>query len=85
MERCTSFFPIVLDHCEMDELTGLFEVRVQVKSRVEQLELQLSDDQVKDVTAKIKELADVRTQSMDDVDTVLRVCESLVLLLLDLP
>ncbi|GAA5948204.1 hypothetical protein JCM3765_001312 [Sporobolomyces pararoseus] len=44
-----------------------------VKSRVEQLELQLSDDQIKDVTAKIKELADVRTQSMDDVDTVLRV------------
>lgn len=74
-----------------------------VKSRVEQLELDMSDDQVKDVvrpsppslplalsplpprqaltlsphvspqTAKIKELADVRTQSMDDVDTVLRV------------
>ncbi|KAK4703496.1 homocitrate synthase, partial [Phenoliferia sp. Uapishka_3] len=44
-----------------------------VKSRVEQLELVLSDDQVKDVTQKIKELADVRTQSMDDVDTVLRV------------
>lgn len=44
-----------------------------VKSRVEQLELVLTDDQVKDVTAKIKELADVRTQSMDDVDTVLRV------------
>ncbi|GAA5828811.1 hypothetical protein JCM11251_005882 [Rhodosporidiobolus azoricus] len=44
-----------------------------VKSRVEQLELELTDDQVKDVTAKIKELADVRTQSMDDVDTVLRV------------
>jgi homocitrate synthase len=44
-----------------------------VKSRVEQLELELTDDQVKDVTAKIKELADIRTQSMDDVDTVLRV------------
>ncbi|KAI5479898.1 homocitrate synthase [Pseudohyphozyma bogoriensis] len=44
-----------------------------VKSRVEQLELEMTDDQVKDVTAKIKELADVRTQSMDDVDTVLRV------------
>ncbi|GAA6028227.1 hypothetical protein JCM8097_006927 [Rhodosporidiobolus ruineniae] len=44
-----------------------------VKSRVEQLELELTDEQVKDVTAKIKELADVRTQSMDDVDTVLRV------------
>lgn len=52
----------------------LFVSNLQVKSRVEQLELQLSDDQVKDVTAKIKELADVRTQSMDDVDTVLRVC-----------
>ncbi|BGP16491.1 hypothetical protein JCM10213_001172 [Rhodosporidiobolus nylandii] len=44
-----------------------------VKSRVEQLELEMTDDQIKDVTAKIKELADVRTQSMDDVDTVLRV------------
>ncbi|GAA5854397.1 hypothetical protein JCM8547_001808 [Rhodosporidiobolus lusitaniae] len=44
-----------------------------VKSRVEQLELEMTDEQVKDVTAKIKELADVRTQSMDDVDTVLRV------------
>jgi homocitrate synthase len=28
------------------------------------------------VTAKIKELADVRTQSMDDVDTLLRVYHS---------
>jgi len=44
-----------------------------VKSRVEQLGLELTDDQVKDATAKIKELADVRTQSMEDVDMVLRV------------
>jgi homocitrate synthase len=29
--------------------------------------------QIKDATAKIKELADVRTQSMDDVDSLLRV------------
>lgn len=29
--------------------------------------------QIKDATAKIKELADVRTQSMDDVDALLRV------------
>jgi homocitrate synthase len=43
---------------------------------VEQLCLQLTDDQVKDATAKIKELADVRTQSMEDVDTVLRVYHS---------
>ena len=43
---------------------------------MEQLGLQMTDDQVKDATAKIKELADVRTQSMEDVDTVLRVYHS---------
>ena len=47
-----------------------------VKSRVEQLGLQLSDVEIKDATAKIKELADVRTQSMDDVDSLLRVYHS---------
>jgi homocitrate synthase len=47
-----------------------------VKSRVEQLGLHLTDEQVKDATAKIKELADVRTQSMDDVDSLLRVYHS---------
>lgn len=47
-----------------------------VKSRVEQLGLQLTDAEVKDATAKIKELADVRTQSMDDVDSLLRVYHS---------
>ncbi|KDN50682.1 Homocitrate synthase, mitochondrial, partial [Rhizoctonia solani AG-8 WAC10335] len=47
-----------------------------VKSRVEQLKLTLTDEQIKDATAKIKELADVRTQSMEDVDTVLRVYHS---------
>jgi homocitrate synthase len=41
-----------------------------VKSRVEQLNLEMSDEQVKDATAKIKELADVRTQSMEDVDKI---------------
>ncbi|KZV97461.1 homocitrate synthase [Exidia glandulosa HHB12029] len=49
-----------------------------VKSRVEQLQLELTDDQIKDATAKIKELADVRTQTMEDVDTVLRVYHSAV-------
>ncbi|KIS02271.1 homocitrate synthase, mitochondrial [Cryptococcus deuterogattii 2001/935-1] len=44
-----------------------------VKSRVEQLNLKLNDEQVKDATAKIKELADVRTQSMEDVDMILRI------------
>jgi len=47
-----------------------------VKSRVEQLQLDMTDEQIKDATMKIKELADVRTQSMDDVDTVLRVYHS---------
>ena len=32
--------------------------------------------QIKDATAKIKERADVRTQSMDDVDSLLRVYHS---------
>lgn len=44
-----------------------------VKSRAEQLNLDMTDDQIKDATAKIKELADVRTQSMEDVDIILRV------------
>jgi homocitrate synthase len=47
-----------------------------VKSRVEQLGLKLTDEQIKDATNKIKELADVRTQSMDDVDSLLRVYHS---------
>ncbi|KAJ8692802.1 homocitrate synthase lys21 [Pleurotus ostreatus] len=47
-----------------------------VKSRVEQLGLKLTDEEVKDATAKIKELADVRTQSMDDVDSLLRIYHS---------
>lgn len=44
-----------------------------VKSRVEQLQLDMTEAQIKDVTAKIKELADVKTQSMEDVDAVLRI------------
>lgn len=44
-----------------------------IKSRVEQLNLELTDEQIKDATAKIKALADVRTQTMEDVDTILRV------------
>ncbi|GHJ87905.1 hypothetical protein NliqN6_4307 [Naganishia liquefaciens] len=44
-----------------------------VKSRAEQLNLDMTDEQVKDATAKIKELADVKTQSMEDVDAILRI------------
>jgi homocitrate synthase len=49
-----------------------------VKSRAEQLKLEMTDEQVKDATAKIKELADTRTQSMDDVDRILRIYHTAV-------
>jgi homocitrate synthase len=42
-----------------------------VKNRVQQLGLSFTDDQVKDVTARIKKLADVRHMSIEDVDNVL--------------
>lgn len=43
-----------------------------VKNRIEQLNLGLTDQDAKAVTQKIKELADVRPLSLDDVDTLLR-------------
>ncbi|OAA73447.1 homocitrate synthase [Cordyceps fumosorosea ARSEF 2679] len=43
-----------------------------VKSRVDQLGLKMSDEQVKEVTAKIKQLADIRPLAIDDTDSILR-------------
>ena len=43
-----------------------------VKQRAEQLQLNLSDPQVKEVTARIKAEADQRRLSLDDVDALLR-------------
>lgn len=43
-----------------------------IKSRVDQLNLQLSDDQCKEVTAKIKKLGDIRSLNIDDVDSIIR-------------
>lgn len=43
-----------------------------VKNRVQQLGLELTDDQVKAVTARIKELADIKPQSVETVDILLR-------------
>jgi homocitrate synthase len=43
-----------------------------VKNRVEQLGLNLTDDEIKDATAKIKTLADIKAQTLDDVDALLR-------------
>ncbi|KAJ3258787.1 mitochondrial Homoaconitase [Chytriomyces hyalinus] len=44
-----------------------------VKNRVQQLDLRLSDDEVKEVTAQIKQLADLKPLGIEEVDTLLRV------------
>jgi homocitrate synthase len=43
-----------------------------IKQRAEQLQLVMSDDAIKEVTAHIKALADQRPLSLDDVDVLLR-------------
>ncbi|KAG5997644.1 Saccharopine dehydrogenase [Claviceps spartinae] len=43
-----------------------------IKSRVEQLGLVMSDAQVKEVTAKIKQMADIRPLAIDDTDSIIR-------------
>jgi homocitrate synthase len=42
-----------------------------VKSRVEQLGLNLNDEQIKEATNRIKALADIKHQTLDDVDGLL--------------
>lgn len=43
-----------------------------IKSRVDQLNLHLTDAQCKEVTAKIKKLGDVRPLNIDDVDSIIK-------------
>lgn len=43
-----------------------------IKERAEQLELNLTDDEIKKVTTQIKSLADQKRLSLDDVDVLLR-------------
>ncbi|KAI5850222.1 HMGL-like-domain-containing protein [Morchella snyderi] len=43
-----------------------------IKSRVEQLNLDMTDAQCKECTANIKQLADVRPLNVDDVDSIIR-------------
>lgn len=43
-----------------------------IKSRAEQLELHMTDAQIKAVTVKIKALADVRPLAIDDADSIIR-------------
>lgn len=49
-----------------------------VKNRAQQLKLELSDDDVKAVTAQIKKLADVKPLGVEEVDTLLRKFEAKV-------
>jgi len=43
-----------------------------IKSRVEQLNLSLTDEQCKELTQKVKKLGDVRKLNIDDVDGLIR-------------
>ena len=43
-----------------------------IKSRVDQLGLSLTDDQVKEVTGKIKKMGDIRPLNIDDVDSIIK-------------
>ncbi|RYP80354.1 hypothetical protein DL769_002503 [Monosporascus sp. CRB-8-3] len=43
-----------------------------VRNRADQLGLHMTDDQVKEVTAKIKQMADIRPLAIDDTDSILR-------------
>ncbi|KAM3540945.1 hypothetical protein ARSEF1564_006137 [Beauveria bassiana] len=43
-----------------------------IKSRVDQLGLEMTDDQVKEVTAKIKQMADLKIMTLDESDALIR-------------
>ncbi|KAI1340398.1 hypothetical protein F5Y15DRAFT_380560 [Xylariaceae sp. FL0016] len=42
-----------------------------IKARCDQLGLSMTDDQVKEVTAKIKQMADIRPLAIDDTDSII--------------
>lgn len=43
-----------------------------IKSRANQLNIEMTDEQYKDCTAKIKALADIRPIAVDDADSIIR-------------
>ena len=43
-----------------------------MKNRAEQLGLSLTDEEIKEATAHIKALADIKPLAMEDVDAILR-------------
>ncbi|KAM0420851.1 hypothetical protein ACHAPT_011381 [Fusarium lateritium] len=42
-----------------------------IRARCDQLELEMTDDEVKELTAKIKQIADVRPLAIDDTDSII--------------
>ncbi|MDF1516159.1 MAG: homocitrate synthase, partial [Anaerolineae bacterium] len=42
-----------------------------IKNRAEQLDIQLTDTQIKDITAHVKSMADEKQLSLDDIDAIL--------------
>jgi homocitrate synthase len=43
-----------------------------IKSRANQLNIEMTDEQYKECTAKIKALADIRSIAVDDADSIIR-------------
>ncbi|KAL6889977.1 HMGL-like domain-containing protein [Trichoderma evansii] len=43
-----------------------------IKSRVDQLGLKMTDDQIKEVTGKIKQMADLKVMTLDESDALIR-------------
>jgi homocitrate synthase len=43
-----------------------------IKSRAQQLKLEMTDTQYKECTAKIKAMADIRPIAVDDADSIIR-------------
>ncbi|KLJ08614.1 homocitrate synthase [Blastomyces silverae] len=43
-----------------------------IKSRAQQLKIEMTDAQYKECTAKIKQLADIRPIAVDDADSIIR-------------
>ena len=52
--------------------TSANSICLAVKSRAQQLELDMSDEEIKKVTPQIKNLSDIKHLSLGDVDELLR-------------
>ena len=80
------FLPVVLNNPSTYEILNPEDFGIQryihfssrltgwnaIKSRCEQLGLQMTDGEYKECTAKVKALADIRKLGLDDIDSILR-------------